>query len=116
MTKRIYQFNPKLGRFNTPTSYYGQVLRNNRDRNAYGNKRILKKAQDILNDLNGHDHGWDVLTKALRDELSFKEWHDHFRAKITRRNCGINKRWSYGWGLKNSYNQYISDVKMQHAD
>lgn len=116
MTKRIYMFDSKLGRFNSPSSYYGQVLRNNRDRTPTKNKRILKKAQDILNDLNGYDQGWNVMTKALRDELTFKEWHDHFRAKVTRRNCGINKRWSYGWGLKNSFNTYIRDVKMQHHD
>lgn len=116
MTKRIYQFNPKLGRFNTPSSYYGQVMRNNRDRNAYGNKRILKKATDILNDLQHYEGGWSIMQKAMRDELTFKEWHDHFRAKVSRRNCGINKRWSYGWGLKNSFNTYIRDVKMAHTE
>ena len=114
MTKRIYQFNPKFGRFNTPSTYYGQVLRNNR--NDGGNKRIHKKAVDILTDLEQHEGGWSIMQKALRDELTFKEWHAHFRAKVTRRNCGINKRWNYGWGLKNSFNTYIRDIKMAHID
>jgi hypothetical protein len=113
MTKRIYMFNPKFGRFNSPSSYYGQVLRNNRDRELGGNARIRKKAQDILNDISKAD-GWDIMQKAMRDELTFKEWHAHFRAKVSRRNTGINKRWNYGWGLKNSFNTYISDIKMQH--
>ena len=118
MTKRIYLFDSKLGRFNTPASYYGRVLRNNGSFETNpGNRRIHKKAQDILNDLTSDGgKGWEIMQKALRDELTFKEWHAHFRAKVSRRNCGINKRWSYGWGLKNSFNTYIRDIKMAHLD
>lgn len=114
MTKRIYQFNKKLGRHNSPMTYYGQVLRNNGSfSQTAGNKRIHKKAKDILADLDQYKSGWgDILQKALRDELTFKEWHNHFRAKVTRRNHGINKRWNHEWGLKNSFNAYIRGVKM----
>lgn len=116
MTKRIHMFNPKFGRFNTPASYYGQVLRNNRDRNAYGNKRILKKAQDILNDLNKDDGGWDIMQKSMRDELTYDEWLKHIRAKVSKRNVGNNKRWYHRYSLRTAFRIYNETNKMSNYE
>lgn len=113
MTKRIYQFNPKFGRFNTPASYYGQVLRNNGSfATTPGNRRIHKKAQDILNDISKDDGGWGIMQKSLRDELTFEEWLKHVRAKASKRNVGNNKRWHHSHNLRTAFRYYVESNKM----
>ena len=114
MTKRIYQFNARLGRFNTPISYYGAVYRNNGGLTggATGNKRIRKKAADIMNDIQKGDGGWEIMQKSLRDELTFDEWLKHVREKASKRNVGNNKRWHHMHNLRTAFRLYVEANKM----